>query len=110
VSAQWRPQDSFCWNETACVFNTSVIFFSWDFPHKPLDAAAFERCLQFCLVKAGIQATPASTRSIAASAVLAGSASLGDILDISLTGLTPRLTSASTTPSRYFIGLFGLEE
>jgi hypothetical protein len=29
--------------------------FSWTFPHKPLDAAAFERCIQFCLVKAGIR-------------------------------------------------------
>jgi hypothetical protein len=60
----------------------SAIFFSWTFPHKPLDAAAFERCLQFCLIKAGIQATPASTRSIAASAALAGSASLGDVLHL----------------------------
>jgi hypothetical protein len=58
----------------------SAIFFSWTFPHKPLDAAAFERCIQFCLVKAGIQAMPGSTRSVAASAALAGSASLGDVL------------------------------
>jgi hypothetical protein len=58
----------------------SAIFFSWTFPHKPLDAAAFERCLSYCLVKAGIQATPGSIRSITASAALAGSASLGDVL------------------------------
>jgi hypothetical protein len=58
----------------------SAIFFSWTFPHKPLDAAAFERCIQFCLVKAGIQATSGSTRSVSASAALASSASLGDIL------------------------------
>jgi hypothetical protein len=58
----------------------NAIFFSWTFPHKPLDAAAFERCIQFCLVKAGIQATPGSTRSVATSAALAGSASLGDVL------------------------------
>jgi hypothetical protein len=58
----------------------SAIFFSWTFPHNPLDAAAFERCLQYCLVQAGILATPASTRSIAASAALAGSPSLGDVL------------------------------
>jgi hypothetical protein len=58
----------------------SAIFFSWTFPHKPLDAAAFERCLHYCLVKAGIQVTPGSIRSVAASAALAGSASLGDVL------------------------------
>jgi hypothetical protein len=57
----------------------SAIFFSWTFPHKPLDAAAFNRCIQFCLVKAGIQATSGSTRSVAASAALASSASLGDV-------------------------------
>jgi hypothetical protein len=55
----------------------SAIFFSWTFPHKPLDAAAFECCLRYCLVKAGIQATPGSTRSITA---LAGSTSLGEVL------------------------------
>jgi hypothetical protein len=49
----------------------SAIFFSWTFPHKPLDAAAFNRCIQFCLVKADIQATSGSTRSVAA---------LGDVL------------------------------
>jgi hypothetical protein len=58
----------------------SAIFFSWTFPHNPLDATAFKRCLQYCLVKAGISATPASTRSIAASAALEGSATLGDVL------------------------------
>jgi hypothetical protein len=58
----------------------SAIFFSWTFPHKPLDAAAFEPCIRYCLVKAGIQATPGLTRSVAASATLAGSASLGDVL------------------------------
>jgi hypothetical protein len=57
-----------------------AIFFSWTFPHKPLDAAAFERCIQFCLVKAGIQATSGSTRSVAASVALASSASLDDVL------------------------------
>jgi hypothetical protein len=50
------------------------------FPHRPLNAAAIGRCLQFCLVKAGFSATPASSRSIAASAALAGNASLGDVL------------------------------
>jgi hypothetical protein len=40
----------------------SAIFFSWTFPHKPLDAAAFNRCIQFCLVKAGMQATFGSAR------------------------------------------------
>jgi hypothetical protein len=58
----------------------SAIFFSWIFPHKPLNAAAFNRCIQFCLVKAGIQATSGSTRSVAVSAALASSASLGDVL------------------------------
>jgi hypothetical protein len=52
-------------------------FFSSTFPQKPLDAAAFERCIRYCHVKAGIQATPGLTRSVAA---LAGSASLGDVL------------------------------
>jgi hypothetical protein len=55
----------------------SAIFFSWTFPHKPLDAAALERCIRYCLVKAGIQATPGSTRSVPA---LAGSASLSEVL------------------------------
>jgi hypothetical protein len=57
----------------------SAIFFSWTFPHKPLDAAAFERCIRYCLVMAGIQATPGLTMSVAA---LAGSASLGDVLHL----------------------------
>jgi hypothetical protein len=60
----------------------SAIFFSWTFPHKPLDAAAFERCISYCLVKAGIQATPGSTRSVAASDLLAGSFSLDDVLGL----------------------------
>jgi hypothetical protein len=47
----------------------SAIFFSWTFPHKPLDAAAFE---------CGIR--PGSSRSVANSAALAGSASLGKVL------------------------------
>jgi hypothetical protein len=55
----------------------SAVFFSWTFPHKPLDAAAFERFIRYCLVKAGIQAAPGSTRSVAA---LAGGASLGEVL------------------------------
>jgi hypothetical protein len=58
----------------------SAVFFSCIFPHKPLDAAAVERCIKYCLVKAGIQASPGSTRSVAASAVLAGGASLGEVL------------------------------
>jgi hypothetical protein len=67
--------------ERSCLrLQHSAIFNSWTFPHNPLDAAAFERCLQYFLVKAGIKATPASTRSITASAALAGSASLGDVL------------------------------
>jgi hypothetical protein len=61
-------------------FQHSAVFFSWTFPHKPLDAAAFERCIKYCLVKAGIQAPRGSTRSVAASAALAGGASLGEVL------------------------------
>jgi hypothetical protein len=57
----------------------SAVFFSWTFPHHPLDAAAFERCIRYCLVKAGIQAAPGSTRSIAA---LAAGASLGKVLGL----------------------------
>jgi hypothetical protein len=60
----------------------SAIFKSWTFPHKPLDAAAFNRCIQFCLVKAGIQATSGSTRSVAASAALARGALLDDVLHL----------------------------
>jgi hypothetical protein len=45
-----------------------------------LDTAAFERCIQFCLVKAGIQAASRSTKSVAATASLASSASLGNVL------------------------------
>jgi hypothetical protein len=67
----------------------SAIYFSWTFPHKPLDAAAFERCIHYCLVKAGIQATPGLTRSVAASAALSF---------ISVTGLTPQHTFGSTMP------------
>jgi hypothetical protein len=60
----------------------SALFFSWTFPHQPLDAAAFGRCIEYCLVKAGIQAAPGSTRSVAASAALAAGASLGDVLGL----------------------------
>jgi hypothetical protein len=58
----------------------NAIFFSWTHPHKQLDAATFNRCIQHCLVQAGIQATSGSTRSVAASAALARGASLGDVL------------------------------
>jgi hypothetical protein len=57
-----------------------AIFFSWTHLHKQLDAAAFNRCIQYCLVQAGIQATSGSTRSVAASATLARGTSLGDVL------------------------------
>jgi hypothetical protein len=58
----------------------NAIFFSWTHPHKQLDAAALNRCIQHCLIQAGIQATYGSTRSGAASAALACGASLGDVL------------------------------
>jgi hypothetical protein len=85
----WKEVSCVCPVETVRLFllersrlslHHDAVFFSWTFPNRPLNAAAIERCLQFCLVKAGISATPASTRSIAASAALAGSASLGDVL------------------------------
>jgi hypothetical protein len=60
----------------------SAVFFTWTFPHHPLDAAAFKRCIRYCLVKAGIQAAPGSTRSVAASAALAAGASLGEVLGL----------------------------
>jgi hypothetical protein len=60
----------------------SALFFSWTFPHQPLDAAALGRCIDYCLVKAGIRAAPGSTRSVAASAALAAGASLGDVLGL----------------------------
>jgi hypothetical protein len=56
----------------------SAVFFSWTFPHKPLDTAAFECCIRYCLVKAGIQAAPGSTRSVAASTALGEVLRLGD--------------------------------
>jgi hypothetical protein len=58
----------------------SALFFRWTFPHLPMDAATFGRCIDYCLGKAGIQAAPGSTRSVAASAALAAGASLGDVL------------------------------
>jgi hypothetical protein len=58
----------------------SAIFLSWTYPRKPLDAAAFNRCIQYCLVQAGIQATSGSIRSVVASAALAHGASLSDVL------------------------------
>jgi hypothetical protein len=65
--------------ERGCLRLThNAIFFSWMHPRDLLDAAAFNRCIQHCLVQAGIQAT--STRSVAASATLAHGASLGDVL------------------------------
>jgi hypothetical protein len=74
----------------------SAVFFSWTFPHKPLDPAAFECCIRYCLVKAGIQAAPGSTRSVAASAALAAGISLGLLWGLG-TGRTLRPTSASIT-------------
>ena len=58
----------------------SALFFHWTLPHQPMDAAAIGRCIAYCLGKAGIDATPGSTRSVAASAALAAGASLGDVL------------------------------
>jgi hypothetical protein len=60
------------------------------FPHRPMDAAAVERRL----VKAGFSAMPASSRSIAASAALAGCAYLGDVL-------CPRDWSSASTFFRF---------
>jgi hypothetical protein len=57
----------------------SAVVFSWTFPHKPLDAAAFKGCIRYCLMKAGIQAAPGSTRSVAA---LAAGISLGNVLGL----------------------------
>jgi hypothetical protein len=80
VFVQWRLFASFFWKVSfqspSCRSVPQLDFF----PHRPLNAAAIGRCLQFCLVKAGFSATPASSRSIAASAALAGNASLGDVL------------------------------
>jgi hypothetical protein len=85
----------------------SAIFFSWTFPHKPLDAATFERCIQFCLVKAGIQATSGSTRSVAASAPLASSASFGDVLRL---GDWSNASTILSRPLSYTMSILGLEE
>jgi hypothetical protein len=82
----WKEDMSICPVETVRLImmerdrlrlQHSAVFYSWTFPHKPLDAAAFERCIRYCLVKAGIQAAPGSTRSVAA---LAGGASLVEVL------------------------------
>jgi hypothetical protein len=58
----------------------SALFFHWTLPHQPLDTAAIGRCIAYCLGKAGIDATPGSTRSVAASAALAAGASIGEVL------------------------------
>jgi hypothetical protein len=80
--------------------------FSWTSPHKPLDAAAFDRCTRCCLLTAGVQAMPGSTRSVAA---LDGSTSLGEVLCLGV------WFNASTyfrfyRPLRYIVPAFlGLE-
>jgi hypothetical protein len=85
----WKEDLSICPVETVCLIlqerdrlclQHDAIFFSWIHPHNQLDAAAFNHCIQHCLVQAGIQATSGSTRSVAASAALARGASLGDVL------------------------------
>jgi len=58
----------------------SALFFRWTFPHQPVDAAAIGRRVAFCLEEAGIDATPGSSRSVAAFPALAAGASLGDVL------------------------------
>jgi hypothetical protein len=84
----WKDDLSICPVETVrlillerdrlCLQHDAI--FSWIHPHKQLDAATFNRCIQHCLIQAGIQATAGSTRSVAASAALAHGASLGDVL------------------------------
>jgi hypothetical protein len=81
----------------------SAVFFSWSFPQHPLDAAAFVRCIRYCLVKAGIQAAPGSTRSVAA---LAAGASLGEVWG---TGRTRQPISASSTTFEVRVPLFGVD-
>jgi hypothetical protein len=67
----WKEDMSICLVETVRLImmerdrlhlQHSAVFFSWTFPHKPLDAAAFKCCIRYCLVMAGIQAAPGSTR------------------------------------------------
>jgi hypothetical protein len=87
----------------------SAIFFSWTFPHKRLDAAAFNRCIQYCLVKAGIQATSGSTRFVAASAVLAGSALLGDVLHLGDWSNASTYFRFYHALERYSLGVFWLD-
>jgi hypothetical protein len=59
----WKEESCVCPVETVSLIllersrlslHHDAVFFSWSFPHCPLNAAAIERCLQFCLVKAGI--------------------------------------------------------
>ena len=58
----------------------SALFFRWSFPHQPMGADAIGRCIACCLGRAGIDAAPGFTRSVAASAALTAGASLGDVL------------------------------
>jgi hypothetical protein len=76
VSAQWRL---ILKERDRLALHHGAVFFSWSFPQHPLDAAAFVRCIRYCLVKTGIQAAPGSTRSVAA---LAAGASLGEVLGL----------------------------
>jgi hypothetical protein len=85
-----------------------AVFFSWSFPEHPLDAAAFVRCIRYCLVKAGIQAAPGSTRSVAASAALAAAPPWVGYWGVG-TGRTRQPISDSTTTFEVRVPLFGVD-
>jgi hypothetical protein len=79
----------------------NAIFFSWMHLRVLLDAAAFIRCILYCLFQAGIQATYGSTRLVTAAAALARDAPLGDVPCLGEWGATPQLISNFSRPSRY---------
>jgi hypothetical protein len=91
----WKKDLSICPVETVCLIlqerdrlhlKHNAIFFSWMHPHDQLDAAAFNRCIQHCLVQAGIKATSGSTRSV--------------------TGATPQLISDFITPYKVYYKVY----
>jgi hypothetical protein len=79
----------------------SAIFFSWTFPHKPLDTASFNCCIQFCLVKAGIQGlSPLPLRwPLAPCSAMSY---------VSAIGVMPRRTSISIMPFEVYYEYLGV--
>jgi hypothetical protein len=58
------------------------LFFNHKPPYDPLDTPAFSRIIKECLVEAGIDAPPGSTRSVAASSALARGVPVDEVLQM----------------------------